>query len=894
MKTESFARMFSPRWARLRLSALLLLVPALLLQAASSVHAATAAGSVIRNQASATYRDASGVERFTTSNILETVVQQAAGVQLTQDQSKLIDSGGEVTFPHVLTNTGNGDDTFSLSASDSAVGDQFDFSSMAMFADIDQNGVADDAVALTLSPTLAAGESFHFVVVATVPGTAGATDSGRIDIVASSTFDALQSQSNTDTATVSNAALIDVVKSLSTLGGDSPDGPFTVTLSYRNDSDSSASDVTLVDALPAGMSYIAGSARWSVTGSLVLSDADALDSQGTAPDTIRYCAYQAGCTGLAEAWQDSDSSSANQVTAILNEIGPGESGTLTFDVDIDAGLASSELINTAEFEFDDGTGTTARVYSNSVAFRVAQQVAIVANGSVANAADGTAEPVVQNSAYQGASVAFDNIIWNTGNGSDIIDIIIDSAGSTFPTGTSFQLFQADGLTPLVDSSGNGIPDTGPLKAGSSYRVVLRAGLPPTVHGDNAGAGFDVSKRARSTTDPGVTNDVTDHLDQILPSSVDLTNDAPAGEPGALGEGAGPEATAQLNHSVAPGASTRFTLHAANIGSSDDSYDLAVSTDPSFATVTLPPDWTVSFLAEDGSVISSTGNIAASASARMLADVRVPAGQAPGDVSLYFRIRSPATGALDVLHDAVSVKDAAALMLEPNGNGQLEPGGAIVYTHQLKNVGNATINAIELSSVDTLAAEGWSSSIHEDSNDNGEFDAADTLIDSIAALSANTTRVFFVKVTAPGTASPGSRNTTRLQASWNSGADSIAVNDVTLVDAGDIGIVKEQAPDLGCDGVLEGPHTRQPFAVEPGNNCVQYRLTATNAGVEPVYNAIIQDATPAFTLYHSSAVCSAAACTITEPAAGGTGLITGEVATVAPGESVQLIFTVLIE
>ena len=91
------------------------------------------------------------------------------------------------------------------------------------------------------------------------------------------------------------------------------------------------------------------------------------------------------------------------------------------------------------------------------------------------------------SVAQGSALSFDNFIWNTGTSTDIIDVIIDTAGSTFPPGTAFQLFGEDGATPLLDSNGNGIPDTGPLAVGENRKVVIRATLPPDASGDNNGA-----------------------------------------------------------------------------------------------------------------------------------------------------------------------------------------------------------------------------------------------------------------------------------------------------------------------------------------------------------------------------------------------------------------------
>ena len=50
--------------------------------------AAPLAGSVIGNQASATYTDASAVPRISTSNMVQTIVQQVSSFTLVADQSR--------------------------------------------------------------------------------------------------------------------------------------------------------------------------------------------------------------------------------------------------------------------------------------------------------------------------------------------------------------------------------------------------------------------------------------------------------------------------------------------------------------------------------------------------------------------------------------------------------------------------------------------------------------------------------------------------------------------------------------------------------------------------------------------------------------------------------------
>src|SRR3954452_807847 len=75
--------------------------------------AAPPANTSIGNQASATYTDASNTQRTVTSNTVITIVQQVASFTLTTDgQTRPAAPGGQLVFPHTLTNTGNGNDSF--------------------------------------------------------------------------------------------------------------------------------------------------------------------------------------------------------------------------------------------------------------------------------------------------------------------------------------------------------------------------------------------------------------------------------------------------------------------------------------------------------------------------------------------------------------------------------------------------------------------------------------------------------------------------------------------------------------------------------------------------------------------------------------------------------------
>src|SRR5262245_6234432 len=100
-----------------RAALVLFIFMATVLMVSPRAFAAAPAGTPIGNQASATYTDASAVSRTVTSNSVVTVVQQVASLSLTANNSKTGAIGGQQYFPHTLTNTGNGADTFTLAAS---------------------------------------------------------------------------------------------------------------------------------------------------------------------------------------------------------------------------------------------------------------------------------------------------------------------------------------------------------------------------------------------------------------------------------------------------------------------------------------------------------------------------------------------------------------------------------------------------------------------------------------------------------------------------------------------------------------------------------------------------------------------------------------------------------
>ncbi|MQR01208.1 beta strand repeat-containing protein [Glaciimonas soli] len=838
-----------------------------------------AAGTSIGNQASASYTDGSGTTRTVTSNTVQTIVQQVASLTLTANGAKTSAPGSTVYYPQTLTNTGNGSDTFNLNYVNSGA---VTLANVQFFAD---NGSGQPTgAALTSTGVLAAGAAFKFVVAGTVPASATTGTTNTLTVSGTSSFNASITASVTDVTTVSINAVINVTKSVSAASGAAGSGPYTYTLSYTNTGNNTATAVKLIDAIPTGMTYVAGSGLWSVTGATVLTDATG-DLQGTSPNTIDY-----SVTGTT-------------ITAILAQVAPGQSGTLTFKVTVGASTGPGVINNTATVSYNDGSGTTITGGTNTVPFTVAQVGGVTLT-----------PPAAVASANPGATISFTNVIKNTGTGTDTFNITFaNPTTGGFPTGTTFQLFKSDGVTPLVDTNGDGVPDTGPLAAGATYNVILKATLPTNA----SGAGpFAVNKTATSVFDATKSNTGADTLTAIAAVTVDVTNNAAIGGTGVLGVGQGPEASAVVTNTVNPGTTSSFTLYANNTSGIADTYNLVASTSSTYGSSSLPTGWTVTFTAGScsttGTTITNTGVVVSGANFAYCAVVTIPAtgaGAAAGKNDLYFSVVSPSTGAKDVIHDNVTINAVRSLTFTPNNSAQAYPGGSVVYSHTLTNTGNVTEGNGTASTIVLASANNqtnWTSVQYYDVNGTGVVAANDPVvpasgINSIAALAAGLAPGQSIKILevvyAPSGAAPGSINATTVTVTTNNGTYTTTVpavataTDSTSVIAGNVTIVKQQALDAACTSpaMTYSAATLATGAV-PGA-CIGYQITVTNIGSAAATSVVVSDSTPAYTTYQGGAATTVG--TVTAPTVGSAGTVTATIGTLIPGAAAVVTFEVKI-
>ncbi|MDD2774570.1 MAG: hypothetical protein PHU06_01295 [Gallionella sp.] len=908
--------------------------------------AAPLAGSTIGNQAAATYTDASLIVRTATSNTVITTVTQVAGVLLVTPNNVVAAPGQPVSLPHTLTNTGNGTDTFALTSA-LTTGTAL-LSAITYFPDTNCDGVADSgSPSITSIGPLVAGAKACFVAVTTVGGTAPSGATGSNIVTVTSGLLNTVTAANTDTVTVSNNAVIGVTKSMTVAAavGPATGVNLTYTLTYTNTGNATATDVVLTDVMPAGTTYVAGSGRWSGSGATALVDTVAAAVPAAGAITYDYNVTTPG--SLA-------------VTARVGSVLANSGGTLSFTVNVPAATLPGTINNTGRFCYNNGAAlvplastpascVTTGNPTNVVPYVVTPTYGVIASdffvapnleGAAAAAATAgnfsTTDASVANdivtvaAAAQGGTVTFDNVVVNTGNSTDTLNI--STLGSTFPAGTTFLLFKAGGLTPLTDSNGDGIVDTGPLAPGAVYHVFVTAVLPGT-----ATLGGSVTMNATSVGDATKVNPVTDTLTAVTLNAVDLTNNT-AGVVAGNGNGVNVSAAAAIvagaitTNAVNPGGSTTFTLVVNNTSAQADTFGVTV--DPASA---LPAGWAVNFYSTAtplncttlGAPMANTGVVLAGANITVCAVVTVPAGQAaiaaPGQ-NVVFKVASPTTLVADFKLDAVTVNTVRSIALAPNNGSQIYPGGTVVYKHTLTNTGNVTEAGLTVATAMSGTTVSWGTVLYADTNGNGVLDAADLALAAVT-LAPGASITVFAKVLSPASAAAGDVNTVLLTATQPNVALINAVaapaattaQDVTTVIAGQIGLVKMQQVDTTCAATaaaMPAAWTNAPLTAKPGE-CVLYQITATNLGTAAANTLVISDATPAGTTYSCTAAGAAAAATdasvvaMTVPgvvaatatatavaattavpcAAAGGSVSSGTITTLAPGTSAVMTFGV---
>lgn len=859
-----------------------------------SAHAAApSAGTNISNIASASYTDSNGSNKTVTSNVVSTTVLQVASFTLIADQTKTANANGQVSLSHTLTNTGNGSDTFNVAVVNNDTRDNttdnFDFSGLNVYLDANKDGVPDSQTPVT-SVTLAAGQSVNLIVQATTASnnvTAG--DLGKLTVSAISGFDTSVTAKNVDTVKITNGAVISLLKSASVSNVDATSSSpaareVEYTLAYQNTGNTTATNVTITDVLPSSLTYVAGSA--TVNGTAVSDAADA----------------------------DGYNFTSGTATLVIPTVVANSSGVLKFKVRVNQNTPAGIITNIAEVD-PDGPGAEGKTPSNPNDVTVLGVKKGTINDSTADAfADGQAstapaDDVITKSTTQGTPVVFGVtgepiVVHNTGNVTEAFNITVNK--NALPAGSIVELFKADGVTPLTDTNGDGVADTGPIASGATYQVVAKVTLPSTY---STATAINTILTATPVTNPAATPDtITLTISQVTASTVDLHNGDGTDKSGAVAGASGQDTGQYIDtKSTKPGQATNFPLTIDNKGATGDNYNL--STSP-----TLPTGWTVQYYLADGAgnptgaPITNTGNIPSGGSVQLVAVVTPPANAPAGDQEVIFKVASPATGLTDVMSDRVTVETNRILSLQNDRTGQVAPGGTVVYKHTLTNNGNivegAAANTLPFTLTNDQAANGWVTTLYVDSDNDGIADSGELVTGSDLAVKTGSIALgasvnLLIKVQAPTNATAGTPSavvlTIKPTVVGDKSVADLVNTDLTTVTSGQVRLVKEQSL-ANCSTGVAGTYTQNAVYAKPGE-CVKYRITATNEGNADVTNVVISDATPAYTTLKVIASASPVATNATLSTStaaltdGSTGTIAAEKTPLVPNTSAVLEFVI---
>ncbi|KJZ20227.1 DUF11 domain-containing protein [Loktanella sp. S4079] len=841
------------------------------------------AGTVIGNQAVATYTNAAGDTITVTSNKVETVVQQVAGVTITSDNTENIAPGGKAFLPHIITNDGNGPDAFTLTATEGAGG--YDFDSVTFYADADMDGVADNATPITQTPTLAAGERFGVVIDATAPSTATAGQSETLTVAAASILTAAVTSSNVDTLTVSSAAIMELVKSMvvDKSAGDpsivDAGDTVTITLTYTNTGLAASTAYSVEDIIDANLPFTSGSAQWSdraVAGGLDETNGTGVDATNGSGETIVFEVNTA----------------TNTIDFTISNVDPGRTGSVTFETTIGA-LADAGLIeNTATQSDVNGAfppSNTASVevdpqYAHVMDDTYTQADTTVVRSLTDDGAAGDDEVTETGDVSQGGVIAFEFVIGNDSNKTD--SYTLDFANTDFPAGTSFRFVGADGVTPIVGS-------VGPLAPGEATKVTLLATLPSNTAPTAAGAtNFTATVDAISEASGQVNSSTAEFTGAVQAASVDLENSVVGSE----GDGAAPTngGNPWVTTNTDPGVAVSFPMSIENLGPTSDSYNLSLA-------APLPAGWSYEFQLADGTVVTNTGTIPSGSTADIVVVVTPEDGAAPQDVPFEVVVSSPVSGQSDSIVNQVTVNEVVDVAIVASQTVQAAPGGVVDIRHTITNEGNITITE---GAITQTGLTDFSGAIYWDQNADGVLDPSDPVIDNIddiGGLAAGATAALIYRVQAGSVPGSSEIGTLALATSLNSAsvtdgdtADN-AVEDRIVVVSGDVTLVKTQAIDPTCTGAV-GAFSKDRQDVEPGQ-CIRYRVEASNTGTAPVANVEIKDIVPAYTTFENcgggcdAAVTPVATSTVTTATAPN---ISSTHGTVEPGSFATLEFTVKVD
>ncbi|TXH70832.1 MAG: hypothetical protein E6Q83_04775 [Thiothrix sp.] len=900
--------------------------------------AATAAGTLIKNLATVTYEDSAGNKYSAQSNEAVITVKQVYKAELSSDSTKTATAGQMTYIQHTLTNNGNGSDTYTLTAANDT-GDDLTSNSVKVYRDVNGNGLVDAGEPEVSSVTLAAGASAELVIAVAVPSSA--TTGQKLGVILTATsangtvtdatnatggMDSAQG-TNQDVITVSGDAVLNYTKS-ATLNAAA--NQITYTLTITNTGNRAATDVNIYDAIPVDNAGTPMTLVSTSVSGLLAANGDTLPPTAPATDTLDETALGIDVnndgdktdTAVAGISAMDASIAANQTVSVSMVV---EYDPAVFNNNAIAGSAGDIVKNTAWLQANlDGNPSTTEnpIASNPTQTVLPQKYAVDANDTDDNLNDtvndgkdddGDNDSQFVTQAPLGSSVQFLVDVTNAGSGTDTFELLI--AKGDFPAGTTFTIWNEAGTVQLTDTNNKGGVDSGPLAAGATKTYMVKAQLPSTVSGDNSGNGFTATLTATSANDPSNTpasNTTELKLGEITSSGVDLSDSADGAVVGLNADDLkspytinnGDNAGTRPTFAATVGSKVEIPFYIDNDSGSADAFKLSAGGSDGSSLGALPTGWTVTFYATDasgnrtGSPITTTPSLpAGTVDRKFIAVVSIPTdpanaaadygtvdtnGDGDGDQLISIKVLSSATGATDIMMDAIDVAPLRQVALTPPGSDQIQAGGSVDYTHTLDNTGN-TEETFEVAATNPGTTPNWNNNLLVDTTGDGlpdkptsQLTPTDTIYGKDNAgnivpvawtdtdtdgnpevtLPPGVSMPISPVVFAPSDADPGEINTLTVTATNTdpaATAPDASVEDISTVILGQVRLIKTVAYDAACDGTADGSFAANLSAKVAPGECAIWQIVAENQGDANALKVVVRDNVPTYTTYQAGSL-----------------------------------------
>ncbi len=829
----------------------------------ATANALTPAGTLIRNQASATYQ-IGGEEYTSTSNEVVTEVLPVYGLDLLlngQDISEATNPvvtqhayvGNNVYFQYELRSYANTGDTVNITELvKDASSTMPDPSAIYIYEDVNGNGAVDPGEPLigAWDPStnswanvyqdqdgdgnpdiyLPLNGSKFFILAYTIPTTANDGDVYVLGVSVESHGNAsivdpgTEGGNNYHKVIVSVDASIWASKSAApqevaqgdtvtyTISGSNVGGQTTdnVSIEYDNDedgtSDGTLSGVILKDGIDTSLVYFAGGISGLPGGEVLYH----YDGDG---DNISY-------------WQTdapSDSTLVDSIAYVFPNIDPGQQFEFSFKVKVRDLEPNTQIHNRAIIEYGRQSASDTTFTTNDIIVTVSgegayQYVVFIGpyhKSDTTGSGGSTNTDIAAVDTVAAGACIFDTVtVSNHGNTSDEYDLTYSIGGAGDPDWvTSVSFLHMDGTTPIAN---NRII----LAAGDSMDVMVRICIHDTVN--TTSTDLDITLTATSVNQPDTFNQTHIVIDSIVGVSLDIGNyDGVAGSVN----------NAPADSTTNPGRCVTFPLDVLNNSGVSDVYSLSA---------TLPDNWTVTFYPdEDGDGIADStvpvtqiGPVAPGEEGHVVAVVCIPSNQSPGTQNVTFTATSTRDSTVsDAITNTVTVNAVCSIDIDPDRHATGFPGGVVTYQHRVMNLGNTSVSV----TINVSSERGWTYVVLNS--------VGDEIISGPFTLDAGADSIINIRVFIPSDAAVGQADIATIEATTGTCTDT--VTEVTEVIAGALQLTK-YIMDPNHDGTADDSTFYSygiPYSASTDSGTIWYRIHFKNISTDTVRKPVINEPIP---------------------------------------------------